>query len=189
MKKDLIRKIFHFLLGIILIIGINFDFINILTFLIIDIVAIFLFILTKKEIKIPIYTRIFNECSRKKNDLGLVTFLIGCTIAFLFSPTKQIISASIAIFTFGDGVASLIGKMGKIKSPLNKEKNLEGLITSVILASILSSLFINPILAICSSIITMTIEHINNKIDDNLFLAPFAVIIINLINVLFQKII
>lgn len=183
MNKELTRKIFHLLLGLSIIILFLFDVINIYILLVLDMISIILYFLTIKDVNIPCYTNILKLCSRSKKDIGLISFLVGCTITLLFP--KNIALASLCIFIFGDSTAFLIGRLGKTKTFLSKNKNIEGLFASFIISSILASLFVNTLFALTTSLIVMFIEHTNTKIDDNFFLAPLSGIILYVLTLFF----
>ena len=119
MDREYTRKILHLSLGFGIIILFFFKIINIYIFLVLDIISILFYLLTVEGVSIPYYTNILNLCNRGKKDIGLVSFLVGCTIAVLFP--KNIALASLCIFVFGDSTAFLIGKLGKTKTSLTKK--------------------------------------------------------------------
>lgn len=184
MGNEIYRKILHVLIGIFVIVLIYFDVMSLILFLVLDIISVVLMILNVKDIYVPVYSNVINKCGRMKGDYGLFTFMIGCTLTFAIFP-KNISLTAISIFVFGDAVASLIGIRGKIKSPLNNKKNIEGFIVSFFVAFGVACIFTNWIYALIVSFLTMLIEHINSsKLDDNLFLAPIAGVIMCLMNIL-----
>ncbi len=177
LHNEIIRKIFHIFTGIIVLLLIYFDIINTYIFLSLIVVSIILYIINKSNKNIPIYSYIVRKVQRNENDIGLITFLIGCTFTYIFFE-KLIVLSAISIFTFGDGTSSLIGEIAKKNK---NKKSFIGLIFGVLFAYLFSTIFINSKIALFASLITITIEQINTKINDNFFLAPLAGFIINII--------
>lgn len=87
-------------------------------------------LLRLKGYTIPLISKITEVAARKRDEnkfvLGPVTLVIGILIAALFLPLEY---ARVGIFalSFGDGLASLVGKMiGKITIPGAKGKTVAG---------------------------------------------------------------
>jgi len=102
---------------------------NFITILLLIITLIYLIseILRSKEIHIPLIYEITQTASRSKDEnriiLGPITMTLGVFLSLTFFDYR---SAVIAIFalSFGDGVASLFGKIiGGIKIPFTFEKH------------------------------------------------------------------
>jgi dolichol kinase len=178
-KRDYIRKCFHILTGIIIIILIYFNILTKISFTVFIITSLLFYYINFKKINIPLYSKILKICQKNENDIGLVTFLTGCGISYMFF-SKDVAIASIAIFTFGDSFANLFGQIGKTKCKFSKKKNIEGFFAGVIISTLTAGIFIDIKIALFASSITMFIEFINSKIDDNIFIAPIAAIIIKL---------
>lgn len=96
-------------------------------------------------------------------------FAIGIALALLLFP-KPVSYASIAIFTLGDGAATLFGRrLGRKSLPFNKGKKLEGTIFGLIFAFFGALLFIaNPLRALFGAAAGMLMETLPTPISDNL---------------------
>lgn len=86
-----------------------------------------------KGIKVPLVSAIISVASRKRDEgkfvLGPVTLCIGILLASLLYEHK---AASVGIYAlaFGDGLASLFGKLfGKVKIPFTNGKTAAGSLT------------------------------------------------------------
>lgn len=188
---ELKRKILHILVGITTLFLLIYNFITPLIIFIILIVGVFVSLLSLK-IRIPLISWFLDnfERNKDKNRLpgrGIIFAVTGSLLALqLFE--KNIALASIIILTFADPISHLVGKVfGKIKSPLNKTKNIEGHIAGAIISSIFAMFFVHPILAISGSIIAMFFESIvieiqKIQLDDNLIIPLSAGTIMFLIS-------
>ena len=105
-----------------------------------------------------------------------VIFLFSGLLVLELFFNKNIMLASIMIWTFGDSVSALVGiHFGKIKNPLST-KFIEGTIIGIIFATITAAIFVSWIYALITATIVMIIESLDiviykNKVDDN-FLIP-----------------
>ncbi|MCR5318786.1 MAG: SEC59/DGK1/VTE5 family protein [Treponema sp.] len=124
---------------------------------------------------IPVVSTITAAAARKRDEnrfvLGPVTLCAGIILAaILFEP----FAASIGIYAlaFGDGLASLAGKLfGKVKIPLTQGKTVAGSLTCF--AAIFVSCFLvcfNAKIALCVASAGMFIELLPLKDLDNLFI-------------------
>ncbi len=115
-----------------------------------------------KGIDIPLISRITETAARKRDEnrfvLGPVTLVFGILIAAVFLPVK---SAEIGIFalSFGDGFASLIGKLlGKVSIPGAGGKTVAGSLAcflAVYISTFCASgnCLISLLIAVCAMII------------------------------------
>ena len=124
---------------------------------------------------IPVVSTVTAAAARKRDEnrfvLGPVTLCAGIILAaILFEP----FAASIGIYAlaFGDGLASLAGKLfGKVKIPLTQGKTVAGSLTCF--AAIFVSCFLvcfNAKIALCVASAGMFIELLPLKDLDNLFI-------------------
>ena len=124
---------------------------------------------------IPLVSAVTAAAARKRDEnrfvLGPVTLCAGIILAaILFEP----FAASIGIYAlaFGDGLASLAGKLfGKVKIPLTQGKTVAGSLTCF--AAIFVSCFLvcyNAKIALCVASVGMFIELLPLKDLDNLFI-------------------
>ncbi|MEM0465481.1 MAG: CTP--2,3-di-O-geranylgeranyl-sn-glycero-1-phosphate cytidyltransferase [Candidatus Pacearchaeota archaeon] len=196
-KKELFRKIFHFLtISILFIYFILVDVFN-RKFALLILVLILIFLLKLEyfriEIrkKIPILHYIYKfRREKEKNKIGSdVFFLIGAILVLAIFDFKIAIAA-ILITIFGDMVAALVGKgLGKRKLKSLKNRTWEGIIAEFIVDFIIVFLiffwgFWNDYLILYNlkfwmvvlvmSISATFIETIVYKIDDNFFIPVFS---------------
>lgn len=103
-----------------------------------------------------------------------VFFAFGIMLALLLFP-PPISYASIAVFTFGDGFATIFGKtFGKHAFPYNKGKRIEGTLFGFLFASVGALAFITPSKAIAGALTAMLVETLPAPIDDNLTMPLLA---------------
>jgi dolichol kinase len=89
-------------------------------------------------------------------------------LALLVFPTPVAYGA-IAIFTLGDGFATLFGrKIGKHVFPYNKGKRVEGTIMGFLFAFAGAWLFVGPMKALVGAAVGMIVETLPTPINDNL---------------------
>lgn len=181
---ELRRQAFHLLLGIIIVILVNYYILNLKILLIILFIGIILSFLCN-YLKIPVIEWFLEKFDRKNaNGLGVVTYFIGVIIVLGFFG-KDIALASILILALGDSFCHL-GRFGKIKNPLNKKKLIEGSIIGIIAATIAASFFVPIYAAFFGSLIGMTFESLDLKIrgrelDDNILIPLSSAIVMSLI--------
>jgi HAD superfamily phosphoserine phosphatase-like hydrolase len=98
-----------------------------------------------------------------------IFFALGIALALLLFP-EPISYASIAIFTLGDGSATLFGRrFGRKPFPFNKGKKLEGTIFGLTFAFFGALLFMeNPLKALMGAAAGMLMETLPTPISDNL---------------------
>jgi phosphoserine phosphatase len=97
-----------------------------------------------------------------------IFFALGIMLALLVFPTPVAYGA-IAIFTLGDGFATLFGrKIGKHVFPYNKGKRVEGTIMGFLFAFAGAWLFVGPMKALVGAAVGMIVETLPTPINDNL---------------------
>ena len=193
MLKDLEikRKLFHMIIGILIVILVDLNIINPLIITIILVLGIITSIISTK-IKIPILYWFLKNMDRKSDikkypGKGAITFLLGIILTLILFERNTAL-ASILILTIGDAVSPIVGMhFGKIKNPLNNKKLIEGTIVGIFTASIAASIFINYKEAIIASVVGMIVEAIELKIhkgyaiDDNITVPLVAGITISIL--------
>ena len=181
---ELRRQAFHLLLGIVIVALVNYYILNLRILLFILLIGIIISFLTN-YFEIPGIQWFLDKFDRKNGTgFGVITYFIGVVIVLGFF-RKDIALASILILAFGDSFCHL-GRFGKIKNPLNKEKLIEGLTIGVIAATIAASFFVSVYIAFIGSLIAMILESLDLKIrgivlDDNILVPLSAAIVMSLV--------
>jgi len=181
---ELRRQAFHLLLGIVLVALINYDILNLRILFVILFIGAFISLLCR-YIKIPGVQWFLDRFDRENaNGLGVITYFLGVIVVLSFF-RKDIALASIMILALGDSFCHL-GRFGKVKNPLNKEKLIEGLLIGVIAATIGASFFVSFYIALIGSFVAMVLESLDLKIrgrvlDDNILVPLVAAIVMSLI--------
>lgn len=187
------RQIFHLLFGIVAVVLYQFKILNINCLLILFTIGLVISFISRKR-KIPVIYW-FLERFEREQDLknkpgkGILTYLAGMLIVLLIFEEK-IALAAIIILAVGDSVSHMIGKyFGKTKYRLNNLKHIEGTVAGIFLASLVASLFIEPLLAFLGSMAAMITEAVNLRIgktiiDDNLAIPIVAGITIYLVQLI-----
>lgn len=136
-------------------------------------------VLRARDINLPIISKITILASRTRDEgnivLGPITLSIGIFLAFTMFDYR---TATIAIFalSFGDGVASLFGKIiGGIKIPLTFGKTISGSMSAFIVLVIIYLLCgMNITQSILISLFATIVEAIPSADFDNLILPVFV---------------
>ena len=190
-KLEIKRQFAHIILGISIVILLNFNLINAAILLIIFIIG-FIISFSSKKFHIPIihdFLKIFD----RKQDLedfpgkGAVFYILGAFIVVLVFP-KDIASASIMILALGDSISRLIGPYGYLKHPFHNTKFFEGAIAGAIAGFFGALFFVSWLQALIASSASMLLEGLdlrikNFKIDDNLLIPIVAAVIMHSVSV------
>ncbi len=181
------RQLFHALFGTVLVLLFYFNILQGGIFFLL-IVAGTTIHLCWKDGANPIIAWFFRHFERKggKGE-GALWYCVGCFVTIALFP-KAIALAAILILALGDSVSHYVGRFyGRIPHPLNKQKNIEGMIAGTAVAG-MSAIFFVPVLnAFLAAVITMNIEvrewTIGKwKIDDNFIIPVTAGIILFLLD-------
>lgn len=173
--KEIFRKSIHICSGLIPFLLPKFYWFIIIGLSIALICYIICETLRYKGYNVPFISVITETAARKRDEnkfvLGPVTLVLGILLAALFLPLK---SAQIGIFAlaFGDGFASLVGKLiGIVKIPFMQGKTLEGCLacfTAVFISSYLMT--DNYTMALILAAFAMLIEVLPLKDMDNILI-------------------
>jgi phytol kinase len=126
-------------------------------------------------VSIPVISKITSYASRKRDEgrfvLGPLTMALGVLFTLLLFPPE---AACVGIFAlaFGDGIASLAGKMfGRVRIPGTGGKTVEGS-TACFLAVYVSTLAVcrDPLKALAISFVAVIIEVLPIRDYDNLLI-------------------
>jgi dolichol kinase len=179
------RKLFHVLLGIFIVYLINSEASLIRGYLVYAlfwtlIVGLGLSVLSRYY-RIPGIFHLL-EAFDKREDLvsfpgkGAFFFMTGCLISIILFD-RQVASAAILVLTFGDPVASFVGRYyGRTRSPISSKKLLEGTLAGIAAGAFAASFFVPVWQAILCSSAGMIVEAAELeyiRVDDNL-LIPVA---------------
>src|SRR3989344_7318398 len=168
------RQLFHLIVGIVLVILLNIDFID-LTILIATLILLIIFSIISKIFQNSFFNWFLDHFDRPVDKSriparGAMTYLLGMIIVLsLFK--KDIALASILVMVVGDSVSPLVGMhFAKTKHILNEKKLIEGTIAGVIAAFIAASFFVSHLEAILAALIGMFVEIIDFKYFRSSFL-------------------
>jgi len=97
-----------------------------------------------------------------------IFFAAGIVFALVVFPI-HVGYAAIAVFTLGDGFATLFGKkLGRRVFPYNKGKMVEGTLFGFLLAFFGAWLFVGPLKALVGAAVGMLVETLPTPVNDNL---------------------
>jgi len=135
-----------------------------------------------KKRKIPLVDLLLEKVERPNvmPAHGAFWYGVGLLLIISFLDNVNYIYASIAILAFGDGVATLAGRYGKVNLFHNKNKTLEGSAAFFVASSIAAYPFIG-MTALPLSLICALFESINLNFDDNLVVPLVCVVFFLLI--------
>ncbi len=121
---------------------------------------------------------LFNAFERAgaRQGYGAFWYGMGALLAFVFIPNVNFLAATLIALGIGDGIATMVGRRGKIPNPLNNSKTVEGTLAFFFSTAILSYFFIGP-LAIVLALLTSLVESLPAKFDDN-FTIPLVSILL-----------
>ena len=103
-----------------------------------------------------------------------IFFAFGIMLALLLFPAP-ISYASIAVFAFGDGFATIFGKtFGRHTFPYNKGKRIEGTVFGFVFALFGALVFVDPLRAVVGAATAMIVETLPAPINDNLTMPLLA---------------
>lgn len=187
------RQIFHICFGLLIVVLINFDVLDVFSLAIFIIIGIMLSLLSR-QFRIPMIHWFLSKFEREHQltrlpGRGVISYLIGALIVLLLFD-KNIAMASIMILALGDSVSHFTGQFGRIRHPFNNKKFLEGAIAGFLVAWLGATLFVNVWYAFLGSLIAMIVEGFEIKfgreqLDDNIVMPLVAGFIIWLVSLFF----
>ena len=167
------RKLFHLLLGLLLVYLIYIDLIGVKSLLLLVCIGLALSMLSLKY-NVPIISWFLDTFERDEYrkqfpGKGVFFFILGSLLVLVLFE-KNIALASILVLSIGDSSSHLVGKyFGKVKHPLSDKKFIEGHIIGAILGGLFAILFLPWHIALISSFIAMFVEGIDFIIRGNIF--------------------
>ena len=122
--------------------------------------------------QVPIITSLTMKATEEQESQGFVIspifYALSITFSLILFP-EPISYVSIAVLTFGDGFAAILGQhLGRNRIRFNKIKNVEGVLGGFIFAFLGSLIFVDPIRALIASAVGMFVEILPLPINDNL---------------------
>ena len=181
-KLEIKIQIMHIILGIAIVLLLNYNLINATYLFILFIFGLILYLISTK-FNIPVIHQFLRTFDREKDlekfpGKGAIFYVLGAFISVLVFP-KEIALASIMILALGDSISRLVGPYGYLKHPFHNEKFFEGVIAGAIAGFLGAVFFISWLPALIASSVSMLIEGIdleikNFKIDDNLMIPVVA---------------
>jgi len=175
-KKEVRRAFFHMALGVaIVVLALLIDYAILISGMLV-VLGLGLIVSdisrTKKLPVIDWFLRTFERPKEYKTfpGKGAFYFIAGSLLALVLFE-KNTALAAILILAFGDGSAKIFGKFGKIKTPLNGKKTLEGTVMGIFLGSLSAMVFVAPAAAFFGALLGMIAEMIdfeNFQINDNI---------------------
>jgi len=172
------RQIFHIVLGFILVALLHYQIINswhIFWILAAGIVISWISI----QVRIPVIGWFLDKFERKqvRPGKGAITYFIGVLLALqLFE--FDIACASILILAVGDGVSSLVGPFGHLKTRLSDKKLFEGTFAGGLSGGLAAMIFVSPLEGLAAAYIAMVFEameiRFNQKLLNDNVIVPLA---------------
>ncbi len=160
---EFLRQLIHILTGIVFILIINFSGNNAeLVFLVILLALTFFSILVTRSDDTEKSPRLVRKLERSKKQKikfqGTILLLSGVFVTLILFPV-EIVYAAVAIVTFGDSIATIVGtSIGRHKLPYSDKKSLEGTFSGLIVAFLVAMLFVTPFQAFIGSLGGMFME-------------------------------
>jgi phytol kinase len=162
------RQLFHIFLGLLLV--------SLLSQGILDSWALFWILVAgifvswvSVHYRIPLVGWFLDTFERKqvRPGKGAITYFIGVILALqLFPP--EVAYAAILILAVGDGVSSLIGPFGKLKTRLSDKKLFEGTIAGSAFGGAAAMAFVSPFEAFLAAFIAMLFEAVEIRFNQKL---------------------
>jgi len=174
-KRDLIREVIHvsgFLVPIVsAYLSFSYIFIAFLIF-VVTLVYVMSELARMQGFNVPVTSTITWNAAITPEIYEFVTspisFAVGIILALVIFPIPVGYGA-IAIFTLGDGFATLFGKkFGRHTFPYNKGKMVEGTLFGLLFAFAGAWLFVGPLKALVGTAVGMLVETLPTPINDNL---------------------
>ncbi|MCK5471826.1 hypothetical protein KAI54_01410 [Candidatus Gracilibacteria bacterium] len=162
------RQLLHIFLGLTLVTLLNYEILdswNLFWILVLGIVISWLSL----KFRIPVVAWFLDKFERKqvRPGKGAITYFIGVILALQLFPT-EVAYAAILILAVGDGVSSLIGPFGKLKTKLSDKKLLEGTIAGAAFGGAAAMVFVLPFEAFAAAFIAMIFEAMEIRFNQKL---------------------
>jgi dolichol kinase len=162
------RQIFHILLGILLVTLLHFNIIDPLHIFWLLITGIILSWISLNH-RLPVISWFLDKFERKqvRPGKGAITYFIGVLLALKLFPL-DIALASILILAIGDGISSLVGPFGKLKTGLSDKKLFEGTLAGALAGALGALFFVSPIEAFVGAFLAMIFEAMEIRLNQQI---------------------
>lgn len=143
-------------------------------------IGLILITLQMRGFKIPISYSLLTTLGRKTAEIpgkGALYFIIGALILSTFSRDINFILGVLAILSFGDAFATIVGVRGRYRLPWNHAKSFEGTIAFFTVGFVSSTLFLGVQAAFTYSLLLALVEAIDSPTDDNLLIPLTAILL------------
>jgi len=162
------RQLFHIFLGLILVTFLNRGVLDSWILFWVLVVGIFVSWISA-HYRIPVIGWFLDKFERKqvRPGKGAITYFIGVILALQLFPL-EVAYASILILAVGDGVSSLIGPFGKLKTRLSDKKLFEGTIAGSAFGGAAAMAFVMPLEAFVAASVAMLFEAMEIRFNQKL---------------------
>jgi dolichol kinase len=162
------RQLLHIFLGLGLVAGLHFDYLSswhLFGLLIFGIILSWLSVF----VRLPVISWFLDRFERKhvRPGKGAITYFIGVLLALELFPS-EIAYASILILALGDGVSSLIGPFGSVRTILSDKKLFEGTFAGALLGGAAATYFVLPFEAFLAAFIAMIFEALEIRLNQQI---------------------
>ncbi|MCF7846270.1 MAG: hypothetical protein K9L85_03445 [Candidatus Peribacteraceae bacterium] len=162
------RQLFHIFLGIVMVALLHHGVIDSWSlFWILSLGIVLSWISTRR--RLPIIGWFLDKFERKqvRPGKGAITYFIGAILALeLFPP--EVAYAAILILAVGDGISSLVGPFGHLKTKLSDKKLFEGTIAGAAFGGSAAMVFVSPLEAFVGAAVAMLFEAMEIRLNQKL---------------------
>ncbi len=162
------RQLFHILLGIVLVCLLSHGILAARDLFWILAAGILVSWISTRR-RLPIIGWFLDKFERKqvRPGKGVITYFIGVILALELFP-RDIAYAAILVLAVGDGVSSLVGPFGHLKTKLSDKKLFEGTIAGAAFGGAAAMVFVTPFEAFVCAIIAMIFEAMEIRLNQKL---------------------
>lgn len=162
------RQLFHILLGIVIVCLLNGGFLSVRDLFWILVAGILVSWVSTRQ-RLPIIGWFLDKFERKqvRPGKGVITYFIGVILALELFP-RDVAFAAILILAVGDGVSSLVGPFGHLKTKLSDKKLFEGTIAGAAFGGAAAMVFVSPFEAFVAAFIAMIFEAMEIRLNQKL---------------------
>ena len=162
------RQLFHVCLGLVLVSLLNHNLISSHDLFWILVAGILTSWISLRH-RIPVVAWFLDKFERKqvRPGKGAITYFIGAILALELFP-RDVAFAAILVLAVGDGVSSLVGPFGHLKTKLSDKKLFEGTIAGAAFGGAAAMAFVSPLEAFIAATVAMLFEAVEIRFNQNL---------------------